>query len=269
MIIPFLGEIENLLVSFESVCCQVELPGHVIVIDNNAVPEEALDNILESRSKLFRISVIRLSNQQNAACARNKGIKLAKSSSLIAFLDVGDVWHKNHLKEARELLAKCPNENAIYYCSYFSRNIKRGYTTKRFAFNVSSKTRLSRSNPIATSCVVLKLSEKRYFPETRLRHDLALWSSLIEAGAIFVASKKFLLIRNVESGSLSSNVFKKLYYQYVVYRKNMSLALLTTVSHILYQILFKLLLSLNHTYKSVIIKDAKTEFMLENNVPKA
>ena len=219
VVLPFHKNLLSLKNSLHSIGRQKLQPQEVFIIDNS--PDGILDELTFSGFPNLKpkIKIITSGQVQSAALARNVGIKKVKTGNFIAFLDSGDIWHPNHLDDANTLLAK--NNDAkrlIYFTSYINWNREKGLYLLRRSKKVLSSQDVLKLCPIGTSSVVIKSDVMISFPLYRLRHDLALWVKLIDSGFKLIDSQNINMLRVIENGSLSGNIFAKVFYQLKVYK---------------------------------------------------
>jgi glycosyltransferase involved in cell wall biosynthesis len=218
VVLPFHKNLLLLNRSLQSIEKQEFMPEEVFVIDNSA--EGILDEFSYSGSiKLQSIlKIISVRRRQSGALARNIGIKKAKKGNLIALLDSGDIWHPTHLRNAHNAIAKNRDEERlIYYPSYINWDIVDGKYLIRHSHKIENRNDILKLCPLGTSSVVIKSNINIKFPSYRLRHDLALWVELIDAGFKLIHSSDINMVRVIEEDSLSRNIFAKVYFQFKVY----------------------------------------------------
>lgn len=218
VVLPFHKNLLLLNRSLQSIEKQEFMPEEVFVIDNSA--EGILDEFSYSGSiKLQSIlKIISVRRRQSGALARNVGIKKAKKGNLIALLDSGDIWHPAHLRNAHNAIAENKDEERlIYYPSYINWDIFDGKYLIRHSHKIENRNDILKLCPLGTSSVVIKSDVNIKFPSYRLRHDLALWVELIDAGFKLIHSSNINMVRVIEKESLSRNIFAKVYFQFKVY----------------------------------------------------
>ena len=242
VVLPFIKNLFLLNRSLQSIEKQEFMPEEVFVIDNSA--EGILDDFSYSGSRELQriLKIIPVRRSQSAALARNVGIETAKSGNLIAFLDSGDIWHPRHLKDAFEAISKHKMEKRlIYYSSYINWNIANGKYLIRHSTKISDREDILKLCPLGTSSVVIKSDVKVNFPSYRLRHDLALWVQLIDAGFKLINSPNVNMLRVIELESLSRSIPSKLYYQLKVNKKSVGHQIPLILFFLFTQVKFKAL----------------------------
>ena len=218
VVLPFDKNLLLLNRSLRSIEKQQLFPEEVFVIDNSA--EGFLDDFTYAGSKKLQhiLKIISVRRRQSGALARNVGIKKVKKGNLIALLDSGDIWHPTHLRNAYNAIAENKDEERlIYYPSYINWDIVDGKYLIRHSHKIENRNDILKLCPLGTSSVVIKSDVNIKFPSYRLRHDLALWVELIDAGFKLIHSSHINMVRVIEKESLSRNIFAKVYFQFKVY----------------------------------------------------
>ena len=240
VVLPFHKNLLLLNRSLQSIEKQEFMPEEVFVIDNSA--EGFLDDFSYSGSKNLRriLKIISVRRRQSGALARNVGIKKVQEGNLIAFLDSGDIWHPSHLQNAHNAIVENKGEERlIYYPSYINWDITDGKYLIRHSHKIENRNDILKLCPLGTSSVVIKSNINIKFPSYRLRHDLALWVELIDAGFKLIHSSDINMVRVIEEDSLSRNIFAKIYYQFKVYGDAVGYRLPLIFSFLYSQIKFK------------------------------
>ena len=256
VITPFYGSFALLERSLASVVRQKLPSDEIIVVDNN--PNAGLKNtLIQSKSPyLDKVTVLEFGEIQNAAIARNLGISSAKKGNFIALLDSGDVWHENHLSDALKVLNQNQDqENILYFTAYMNWNPVTGKSVIRKPRAIHHIFELFKLNPICTSSVIMKGASEERFPAIRMRHDLALWAQLLSKKYTFLFHENLRVLRIVSPTSLSSGLFKKIYYQYRVTRDFQGVGLFRMAQFFFHQALAKLSQGRDRTDLSAMIKD--------------
>jgi glycosyltransferase involved in cell wall biosynthesis len=255
-IIPFYGSLDLLERSVASVFRQTLPSDEVIIVDNN--PNcDLKDRWFASNSPyLAKVKIIDFGDIQNAALARNQGISCAKKGNFIALLDSGDVWHENHLSQALQVMNQHPDQETIlYFTAYLNWNPKTGRSVIRQPRAIHHIFDLFKLNPICTSSVILKGGAQARFPAVRMRHDLALWADLLSKKYMLLCQQDLHVLRIISPSSLSSGLFKKIYYQYIVTRKYPGVNLFRMAQFFCFQALAKLSQSRDTTDRRAMIEE--------------
>lgn len=150
-----------------------------------------------------RIKLINNTANLGGAGSRNVAIKESKGR-YIAFLDSDDLWHKNKLSSHIEFMKD--NEVGFTYSNY-----QQFYNDKNNALIMApikvNYKQMLKSNFIGCLTVVYDTSlfGKFYFPETKKRHDFALWLNMLKKFDFAYNVGEVLANYRVHNASLSSN----------------------------------------------------------------
>lgn len=186
-----------------------------------------------------RIKYIRLQNNSGAGIARNKGIELAEGH-YIAFLDSDDLWYPQKLERQLEFMSE--NNFAFTFTAYDKINDQGDQTGEIVAVRprVSYKKALYK-NPVGclTAMYSVAYFGKQYMPELRKRQDYALWLSLLKKTDGFGLDEVLSSYRE-RTGSISSNKFGLIKYEWHIYRKHEGLSVAKSLFYVLTAILLKM-----------------------------
>jgi len=150
-----------------------------------------------------RIKLINNNANLGGAGSRNVAIKKSKGR-YIAFLDSDDLWYKNKLSSHIEFMIN--NEVGFTYSNY-----QQFYSDKNNALIMApikvNYKQMLKSNFIGCLTVVYDTSlfGKFYFPETKKRHDFALWLNMLKKFDFAYNVGEVLANYRVHNASLSSN----------------------------------------------------------------
>ncbi|WP_348709015.1 glycosyltransferase family 2 protein [uncultured Pseudoalteromonas sp.] len=187
--------------SIESVINQEFVDWELIIVNDNSK-----DNTVEVVTPYLadeRINLINNSVNLGGAASRNVAIKESKGR-YIAFLDSDDLWFKDKLGSHIEFMTK--NEIGFTYSNYYQFHGDESNTLIT-APNKVNYDQMLLSNFIGCLTVVYDTAMfgKFYFPETKKRHDFALWLNMLKKFD-YAYNVGFSLARyRVHSASLSSN----------------------------------------------------------------
>tara|TARA_Y100001968_G_C19411056_1_gene746320 strand:- start:43 stop:813 length:771 start_codon:yes stop_codon:yes gene_type:complete len=220
VIIPSYNSEEFISWAIDSVINQSYKEWELIVVDDNS-SDKTWQILLNYKKQSKKIKVYRLPFTQGAANARNFAVKKS-IGRYIAFLDSDDYWLPDKLKY--QYLAfekyKCPIIFSYYYVIKSRNNETRNIVKapqKVYFKNIIN------SNSICTSTSVYDtfILGKQYMPDLRQRHDWALWMKILKMDSNFYAYclDKPLAIRLEHNKSLSSNVVRSLYFNYLVLKR--------------------------------------------------
>ena len=196
-----------LLRSIRSCLLQTELPFEIIIVLNNLVMGKKFKDINQMiRTKRVSIKIINAGKNIVAAKARNIGIKKA-TFSMIAILDSGDEFKKNHLKTALKNL-NGKQFKKIYACAYQNIHQNGHIELRTNKYKKISKLDIMTYNPIGHSTVVAHKEIFGLYDEVHKRHDLRKWLELMNERVEFLYNSSPNVIRYLSSKSLSANKLK-------------------------------------------------------------
>lgn len=188
---------------------QGETVSEVLLVDN------ANDHLDKSfREKLLadnRVRIIESDVKQNAARARNLGIRETKSE-FIAVLDSDDEYLADHISNALNALASC---NGDFFCSAYLSINSNGSSRKVVPDPAISTKKLIQECNIGHSTVVYRTSLNFEYPEIGRRHDYAAWLKIFSRKVEYVSSNKIQVLRHEQPTSLSSGSLVKLAFKQV------------------------------------------------------
>lgn len=187
--------------SIDSVINQDFIDWELIIVNDNST-----DNTIEVVTPYLadqRIKLINNSINLGGAVSRNVAIKESKGR-YIAFLDSDDLWFKDKLSSHIEFMTK--NEVGFTYSNYYQFHGDESNILITAPRKVNYNQML-KSNFIGCLTVVYDTSMfgKFYFPETKKRHDFALWLNMLKKFDYAYNVGLSLARYRVHSASLSSN----------------------------------------------------------------
>jgi glycosyltransferase involved in cell wall biosynthesis len=209
--------------TIESVLAQTYNNWELIIVDDCST-----DNSLEIIREYTDNRIKLLQNQKNcgAATARNNAIEMAEGR-WIAFLDSDDLWTPEKL--SKQIAYMIENEIAFTYTDYDvvdeQNNIITTFIPK---LNICTYTDILKHNYIGCLTVVYdsyKLGKVLMPIDATKREDFACWLSILKSGERAHCLHECLSKYKVHSKSVSSNKFKMMKYQWLVYRKIEKLSL--------------------------------------------
>ncbi|RXE84727.1 glycosyltransferase family 2 protein [Pseudoalteromonas sp. A757] len=204
----FIGE------SIDSVLNQTYDNWELIIVNDNSS-----DSTLEVVAPYLidqRIKLINNDTNLGGAGSRNIAIKESKGR-YIAFLDSDDLWYSNKLSVHIEFMEK--NNVGFTYSDYKQFYNDKNNTPIFSPIKVNYKQML-KSNFIGCLTVVYDVDKfgKFFFPETKKRHDFALWLNMLKKFDFAYNVGEVLASYRVHNASLSSNkkdAFQS--YLYILY----------------------------------------------------
>lgn len=176
-------------------------------------------------AKRFASQDARIYYYRTSACSgspivpRNMGIEKAKGRFL-TFLDSDDIWLPDKLQHQLDCFLRHPDVALVY--SDYEKMSQTGIRNHRFLImpeRVDYQELLS-GNVIGCLTAIYDTRKlgKRYFPSCR-HEDYALWLSLLRDGGEAVNTGHVDALYRVRKGSLSSNKFWTMHWQWVIYRE--------------------------------------------------
>jgi teichuronic acid biosynthesis glycosyltransferase TuaG len=205
---------------------------HLIVDDCSSdnsvkiVEELALD---DSRIELFKTS-----ENKGAASCRNYAINQA-NGEFIAFLDSDDLWHPEKLEKQISFMRR--HSCHVSYTSYLHINEMGKPIGKRIvALPSLSYKKEKKNNYIGNLTGVYNAAVlgKILAPNLRKRQDWALWLEAIKrSGKPAKGLQEDLAYYRIREGSISSNKFNLIQYNFAFYRKYLGYSWLVSSLYLL------------------------------------
>jgi len=190
-----------------------------LIIVDDASKDNTCNIISEFSKKDKRIKLIKQSKNFGAGVARNTAIKAAQGN-YIAFLDSDDIWKSNKLE--KQLAVMKATKATICFSSYELIN-EEGESLKKIieALPKLSYTKQLKCNYIGNLTGIYDVNElgKMFMPEIKKRQDWVMWLNLLKKGGPAIGIKEPLAYYRVRKGSISSNKFNLITYNYNVYKK--------------------------------------------------
>ena len=192
--------------------------------------DRTLEIILPYLRDFQRIKLLKNTSNSGAAISRNKGIQAA-NGDFIAFLDADDLWKPNKLEVQ---LSFMKNEDCdVCYSSYEQIDEDGSLLKKEVrALGTLKYGKLLKSNYIGnlTGIYNAKSLGRILSPDLRKRQDWLLWLSAIKkSGKPAKGIQESLAYYRVRNNSISSNKFKLLKYNYMVYKKGLGYSALKSM----------------------------------------
>ena len=169
-----------------------------------------------------RVVLLKTEKNSGASVARNIGIEHSKGR-YIAFLDADDLFKEDKLEKQIAFMEKNGYEFTFtnYDLLYKNGTIKH----RRIASKSINFKKLLTCNYIGclTAIYDSEILGKVFMPnDCEKREDHAAWLDITKKGIIAYKLDESLSIYRVENGSVSSNKFKMIKYQYRLYRKHLN-----------------------------------------------
>lgn len=202
--------------AIESVLMQTYGAWEMIIVDDGSTDDTGA---VVKRYNDSRIRYIRLERNTGSANARNVGILHAKGDYL-AFLDSDDIWMPQKMERQTAFMQ---HHGAAMCCTAYRWISEQGQELDRVIF---PKTTINRDEAmwgkgtIGNSTVMLDLRKFDFIevPDIHKREDLALWLKLLKIQPCFYGMQEILTGYRKRKGSLSSNKFSMVKYQWLLFR---------------------------------------------------
>lgn len=177
---------------------------------------------------------------RGAGYARREALKCAQGD-YIAFIDSDDIWYKDKLEECVFLLKTRLDIAAVQSNYKVTENghEKKIILPKRF---ITLKDMMVK-NHCAMSCMVVRSAVVGdiEMPLIRARQDYAYWIKILENNrTIYTINKTLVEYRKVK-GSISSNMFNNIGYNYKMFRKELRYSRTKSLKIVFRNILSKVL----------------------------
>lgn len=202
----------------ESVLAQDFISWEMLIIDDGSSDNSI--QIVKKYSADTRIKLLKNDGNLGVGLSRNKAIEVA-TGRYIAFLDCDDYWHPEKLQKQLQFMQQA--KIAFSYTAYTPVNEdKTPYNYVITAPKQLDFKTLCRNNYIGCLTVVYdsKLLGKQFFPAIRRRQDWVLWLNILKQTDGFALDESLAFYR-IATGSLSSNKFKLLKDNYLVYKNQL------------------------------------------------
>ncbi len=221
IIIPYYKSEKFIKKTISSIINQTYKKWEIIIIDdeNSNVSLKVLNKFKNKKIRVY-------SNKKNIGVAKSRNLGITKArGKLICFIDSDDYWHKDKLMKQLSEMKK--HNYDISYTSYTAFENINTIKYRVLAENALTHSKLTKSNPICCSSVVIKRKTLNgiKFPNLKTKEDYALWLEISKKNKIYPI-KKNLTFHRLRKNSLSSLHFNKLYSAFVIYNKFLKLNLI-------------------------------------------
>ena len=168
VVIPVYNGAATIERAIDSVLAQSYPAIEIIVVDDAS--NDKTHEIVQDKYA-GKIQLIQKIVNQGSSAARNKGMDVA-TGYYIAFLDADDAWHPDKLMLMNTILLSKP-DITLFYHPYTQENIMNSKLPEDIVVYKFPFIKLLPSNPIATSCVIIKNDPSfRFEPTMRYMEDL-------------------------------------------------------------------------------------------------
>lgn len=218
IITPSYNSEQFIATTIRSVINQTYKDWELIIVDDASL-DNTCNIVLDFCKKDKRIKLIKQLKNCGTGVARNTAIKAARGN-YIAFLDSDDIWKSNKLE--KQLSVMKSTKAAICFSSYELIN-EQGESLNKIieALPKLSYTKQLKCNYIGnlTGIYNVNVMGKMFMPEIKKRQDWVLWLDLLKKGGPAIGIKESLAYYRVRKGSISSNKFNLITYNFNVFRK--------------------------------------------------
>lgn len=238
IIIPVYNTEKYLEEAIQSVLLQTYTQWELLIVDD-ASTDGTLSIAEESQTKDSRIKVLSLVDNGGKAEAINSALPLVKGQYL-AFLDGDDIWMPEKLEHQIGFMRK--RNYPITCTAYIQVNEKGDKTGRVFkALEKVNYKRLLLDCPVGNSSVVYDISLIGVceVPNIRKRCDDALWLQILQTTPFIYGLNEVLMKYRLRGKSLSFNKIELIKYHWVLYRRIENMSVYSSVFHILYWCLIK------------------------------
>jgi len=222
--------------TIESIINQTYKNWELIIVDDSSTDNSIviIENCISGDD---RIKLLKLNANSGPAIARNKGIEASKGE-YISFLDSDDSWCSNKLKTQLNYMRK--NDIALSFTSYYSVDERKENKKLRDAKGIVTYKDLLTNNYIGCLTAMYSVSHlgKVYFPIIKRRQDWGLWLKITKNGINAYGIQEPLAWYTRRQSSVSSNKFKLLKYNWLIYRKHENLNRIQSLYYFI-QLFFK------------------------------
>lgn len=230
----FIGE------TIESVQKQTYANWEMIIVDDCSTDDTK--NVVEKYMQLDeRIKYHSLIENSGAAVARTKAMELA-TGQYMAFLDSDDLWMSDKLEKQVNFMKE---NNYAFTCTSYQHMSEEGKMIPKVlqAIPKTDYNRLLLDCPVGNSTVVYDVSKMGKFrvPNIRKRNDDALWLSMLKKERYIYGLSEVLMKYRLRRKSISSNKWSLVKYTWRLYRDIEHLSVFTSVWHICWWGVIKLL----------------------------
>ena len=198
-----------------------------IIVDDSST-DASIELIKKYAVKDERIKLIELEENQGAAIARNKGIKLA-TGTYMTFIDADDSWMPNFLAVN---MTRIEQSEGFLCASYFLYDEQ--LTKKIGELNVPKKATYNdilKTNTVGSMTAFINIEKlgKEYMPEIQYRQDMGLWIKYLKKVPHVEGIQESLAIYRIRENSHSRSKLNLLKHQWIFYREVAQLNLIESL----------------------------------------
>jgi len=249
VIIPAYNAEKTIVRAIDSVMAQSYPVYEIIVVDDASTDGT---RVLLEHTYARQIKLIQKVNNGGSSVARNTGWDVAMGD-YIAFLDADDIWHKDKLAVMNTILTSAPGIT-LFYHPYTQTDLSNKVLPENMVVYRLPFIKLLPSNPIATSCMVVKNEPTfRFEPSMRYTEDYDFCLRISYKYKIYFIKEPLTQIfrKFTSSGGISENTWKMRRGEIRAYSRLVKLNPLFT-----FLLPFLVLSSLGrHVYKKIVKRD--------------
>lgn len=226
--------------TIESVLAQTYQNWEIIIVDDVS-PDNSNDTIEKYCKNDNRIKLIKLERNSGPAVARNKAIEESKGR-YIAFLDADDLWKPEKLEKQIKFMEE---KDCVLSYSAYETMTEEGVLKNKYInppLKIAYKD-LLKSNYIGCLTAIYDTEKvgKIYMPLINKRQDYGLWLKILKNTDFAYGLDEPLATYRIMSNSVSSNKYKLLKYNYLLFREHEKFSSIKSFYYLIWNILFKLL----------------------------
>ncbi len=203
----------------------------LIIVDDCS--KDNTERIVEKlKLKDSRIKYFKFEENQGAAMARTKAMKMAKGDYM-AFLDSDDLWVEDKLEKQLKFMN---DNNYNFTCTAYMQIDEQG---KELGKIIKTKTKVDYNRllldcPVGNSTVMYNVDSLGKFevPNIRKRNDDALWLQILKKEKYIYGMPEVLMKYRIRQNSISRNKLDLVKYHWQLYRKIEHLSVIRSVFHI-------------------------------------
>jgi len=231
IITPMYNAVKFIEETIQSVLDQTYQNWEMIIVDDCST-DNGVTLIRKYCEKDDRIKFIQLQKNSGGAVARNEAIKSARGK-YIAFLDSDDLWHPDKLDKQVRFM-----EDNDFYFSFSSYNIidEKSNNVGVFNPNCSKLNYYDLLKTCKIGCLTAMYDSdslgKVYLPVVKRGQDYALWLKILKKIKFAYCLNDNLASYRIVQGSVSRNKFKKITYQWKIYREFENISLFKSIYYL-------------------------------------
>lgn len=224
IVMPAFNSAEFIQDSIGSVIAQTFSDWELIVVDDKST-DNTVTVVSEFAKADPRVQLIVFTENQGPGPARNAAIEKA-SGRYIAFLDSDDLWEPKKLEMQIQFMTD--KNIALSYTAYRKVN-----ETGDLGDTIFFDAPRTDYNSLLNRCVIQNSSAmydvsklgKVFMPAIRRRQDYALYLKILKLTPVALGLSQPLMGYRIRAGSVSSNKFKNIKFQWYIYRTSEKLGL--------------------------------------------